>query len=164
MVKKRRYYSAPLDPPAHVLYEVLKGLKSKANPDEIIKKIRQHEFGLPAEDEFMMILSWLGKCQLVHKLGQAQLPPASKDLYKVPDLFAVFNYKGSKNLRDLFPEPPNPEDVPSCDENGVLGIVPGIIGSYMALKTICVIIDKMENVNELQLINLLTGSQKILAF
>lgn len=45
---------------------------------------------------------------------------------------AVFNYKGGKNLRDIYPEPPNPEDVPGCKENGVLGVVPGILGIYMA--------------------------------
>ncbi len=55
---------------------------------------------------------------------------------------AVFNYKGSKNLRDLFPEAPNSEDVPSCDENGVLGTVPGIIGLMMAQETIQVILER----------------------
>ena len=85
-------------------------------------------------------------------------------ILKFEGQLAVFNYKGSKNLRDLFPEPPNPEDVPNCDENGVLGIIPGIIGSYMALKTICVILDKMVNENQLQLINLLTGSHEVLTF
>lgn len=39
---------------------------------------------------------------------------------------AVFNYKGGKNLRDIYPEPPDPEDVPGCNENGMLGVVPGI--------------------------------------
>ncbi|KAF5271784.1 hypothetical protein FQR65_LT17591 [Abscondita terminalis] len=37
---------------------------------------------------------------------------------------AVFNHKGSKNLRDLFPVPPPAEDVPNCDENGVIGTLP----------------------------------------
>lgn len=58
---------------------------------------------------------------------------------------AVFNYKGGKNLRDIYPEPPNPEDVPSCDENGVLGIVPGLLGVYMANATIQIILDKYQN-------------------
>jgi len=31
---------------------------------------------------------------------------------------AVFNYKGGKNLRDVYPERPDPEDVPGCNENG----------------------------------------------
>ncbi len=54
---------------------------------------------------------------------------------------AVFNYKGSKNLRDLFPEPPNAEDVPNCDENGVLGTLPGIIASMMAQETLKIILE-----------------------
>ena len=37
---------------------------------------------------------------------------------------AVFNHNGNKNLRDLFPEPPNPKDVPNCNANGVLGTLP----------------------------------------
>jgi len=55
---------------------------------------------------------------------------------------ALFNYKGGKNLRDLFPEPPDPADVPSCSENGVLGIVPGIIGSMMCDLALKVILGK----------------------
>lgn len=62
---------------------------------------------------------------------------------------AVFNYKGSKNLRHLFPEPPNSEDVPSCSENGVLGTVPGIIGTMMAQETINVIMEKPSLINTL---------------
>lgn len=45
---------------------------------------------------------------------------------------AVFNFEGSKNLRHIFPEPPNAEDVPDCSENGVLATVPGLVGTYMA--------------------------------
>lgn len=58
---------------------------------------------------------------------------------------AVFNYKGGKNLRDIYPEPPNPEDVPGCDENGVLGIVPGILGLYMANAALQLILDKPDS-------------------
>jgi adenylyltransferase/sulfurtransferase len=54
---------------------------------------------------------------------------------------ATFNYKGSKNLRDLFPEPPNPEDVPDCSENGVLATIPGIIGTMMANECLKVIFE-----------------------
>jgi adenylyltransferase/sulfurtransferase len=55
---------------------------------------------------------------------------------------AVFNLNGSKNLRDIFPEPPNAEDVPSCSENGVLGTLPGIVGTVMAQETIKIILNK----------------------
>jgi len=40
------------------------------------------------------------------------------------------------NYRDLFPHPPPPEMVPSCSEGGVLGVLPGIIGSMMANEAI----------------------------
>lgn len=54
---------------------------------------------------------------------------------------AVFNHKGSKNLRDLFPSPPDPKDVPNCSLNGVMGTLPGILGSMMAHETIKLITD-----------------------
>ncbi len=40
------------------------------------------------------------------------------------------------NYRDLFPEPPPPEMVPSCSEGGVLGVLPGIIGCIQANEAI----------------------------
>ncbi len=43
------------------------------------------------------------------------------------------------NYRDLFPEPPPPEMVPSCSVGGVLGVLPGIIGSMQANETIKVL-------------------------
>jgi len=66
---------------------------------------------------------------------------------------ATFNYKGSKNLRDIFPEAPNAEDVPNCSENGVLGTVPGIIGCMMAQETLNVILGSEQLVNTLLLYN-----------
>jgi len=64
---------------------------------------------------------------------------------------AVFNHQGSKNLRDLFPEPPNPRDVPSCSLNGVLGTLPGMIGTMMAHETLKLIIGLPSLRNELVL-------------
>ncbi|SMO80927.1 adenylyltransferase and sulfurtransferase [Chryseobacterium rhizoplanae] len=68
---------------------------------------------------------------------------------------AVFNHNGSKNLRDLFPEPPLDEDVPDCDSLGVLGALPGIIGSMMALQTLKIITDLPVIVNQLTLVDTL---------
>ncbi len=66
---------------------------------------------------------------------------------------AVFNHKGSKNLRDLFPEPPSEENIPDCDNSGVLGPLPGIIGSIMAMHALQVICDLDVMSNQLLLIN-----------
>lgn len=57
---------------------------------------------------------------------------------------SVFNYKNANgevgpNYRDLYATPPPPGLVPSCAEGGVLGVLPGIIGSLQALEVIKVI-------------------------
>ncbi len=76
-------------------------------------------------------------------------------ILKFEGQMAVFNHKGSKNLRDLFPEPPNPEDVPNCSLNGVMGTLPGIIGTMMGHETLKLILDLPTLENELVLFNTL---------
>ena len=54
---------------------------------------------------------------------------------------SVFNFQKSDksfsaNYRDLFPQPPFPESVPNCEQAGVLGVLPGMIGSLMANEAI----------------------------
>lgn len=68
---------------------------------------------------------------------------------------AVFNHKGNKNLRDLFPEPPSPEDVPNCSMNGVMGTLPGIIGVIMANEALKLIMGIPVLNNELLIFNTL---------
>ena len=52
---------------------------------------------------------------------------------------SVFNYKDGPTYRCLFPNMPNENEVPNCNEHGVLGIIPGIIGNLQALETIKVL-------------------------
>ncbi|MBO3697384.1 molybdopterin-synthase adenylyltransferase MoeB [Roseivirga sp. E12] len=49
------------------------------------------------------------------------------------------NGERTPNYRDLFPSPPPPDMVPSCSEGGVLGVLPGIIGSMQANEAIKII-------------------------
>ncbi len=77
---------------------------------------------------------------------------------------AVFNHKGSKNLRDLFPEPPNAEDVPNCSDNGVLGVVPGVIGTLMANEALKCILELEVGVNRFLVVDLLTLEMTKLKF
>lgn len=85
-------------------------------------------------------------------------------ILKYDGQMAVFNHKGSKNLRDLFPEPPNSEDVPNCNFNGVMGTLPGIIGTMMAHETLKLIMDLPILENELILFNTLNWSFNKLKF
>lgn len=85
-------------------------------------------------------------------------------ILKYEGQLAVFNHEGSKNLRDLFPEPPNSEDVPNCNLNGVMGSLPGIIGTMMAHETLKLIMDLPILENELVLFNTLNWSFNKLKF
>jgi adenylyltransferase/sulfurtransferase len=65
-------------------------------------------------------------------------------IYRFDGQVSVFNElleDGSRgpNYRDLFPTPPPPGLVPSCAEGGVIGVLPGIVGSLQALEVIKVI-------------------------
>jgi len=52
---------------------------------------------------------------------------------------SVFNYKGGPTYRCLFPSMPKENEVPNCNEHGVLGIIPGIIGNLQALEAVKII-------------------------
>ncbi len=61
-------------------------------------------------------------------------------IFKFEGHISVFNYQDGPNYRDVFPEAPSSNEVPNCAEVGVLGVLPGIIGMYMAneaIKVIC---------------------------
>lgn len=52
---------------------------------------------------------------------------------------SVFNYNNGPTYRCLYPKMPSPQEVPNCNENGVLGVVPGIIGTLQALEAVKVL-------------------------
>ncbi|MCH2198462.1 MAG: molybdopterin-synthase adenylyltransferase MoeB [Flavobacteriales bacterium] len=65
-------------------------------------------------------------------------------IYRFEGQVSVFNHldeEGNRgpNYRDLFPTPPPPGLVPSCAEGGVIGVLPGIMGSLQANEVIKVI-------------------------
>ncbi len=52
---------------------------------------------------------------------------------------SVFNYQNGPSYRCLFPEPPPVGEIPNCAEAGVLGVLPGIIGTLQAAEAIKII-------------------------
>jgi sulfur-carrier protein adenylyltransferase/sulfurtransferase len=73
-------------------------------------------------------------CVLLNK------PNVYGSIFRFEGQATVFNYQDGPNYRDLYPEPPPPGLVPSCAEGGVLGVLPGIIGTIQANETIKVIL------------------------
>ena len=52
---------------------------------------------------------------------------------------SVFNYQNGPTYRCLYGEPPSSGSLPNCSEIGVLGVLPGIVGSMLAMEAIKVI-------------------------
>ena len=77
-----------------LIQEVLTELGWDAEPRKIAESVRRLDVGLPSEDQFIAICSWLGKAILLHKLDQQQAPPKSRDIYRVPDVLAQFEDTG----------------------------------------------------------------------
>lgn len=75
---------------------------------------------------------------------------------------SVYNYNGGPTYRCLFPEP---SATANCAENGVLGILPGIIGAYMANETVKLICNTGAVLSgKLLVINCLTNSSQLFEF
>ncbi len=67
-------------------------------------------------------------------------PNVYGSIFRFEGQATVFNYQGGPNYRDLYPEPPPPGMVPSCAEGGVLGVLPGVIGTIQATEAIKIIL------------------------
>ncbi len=65
-----------------------------------------------------------------------RVPVVHGSVFRFEGQASVFSPYRGPCYRCLFPEPPPPELAPSCAEAGVLGVVPGIIGSIQAAETI----------------------------
>ncbi len=67
-------------------------------------------------------------------------PNVYGSIFRFEGQATVFGYPGGPCYRCLYPEPPPPGLVPSCAEGGVLGVLPGIVGSIQAMETIKLIL------------------------
>ncbi|MEM9481618.1 MAG: molybdopterin-synthase adenylyltransferase MoeB [Verrucomicrobiota bacterium] len=65
------------------------------------------------------------------------IPNVYGSIFRFEGQVAVFAPKlGGPCYRCLFPNPPEPGSVPNCAEGGVLGVLPGVIGSLQAMEAI----------------------------
>ena len=69
------------------------------------------------------------------------IPWVYGSIYRFEGQVSVFNYRDGPCYRDLFSEAPPPQSIPSCAEGGVLGVLPGVIGSFQANEAIKLILD-----------------------
>ena len=113
----------------YILHET--ALSSK-NALEIIK---DYDIVVDGTDNFPTRYLVNDACVLLHK------PNIYGSIYRFDGQVSVFNYNDGPCYRCLYPSPPPPNLVPSCAEGGVLGVLPGIIGTMQANEALKVILN-----------------------
>ncbi|WP_258105715.1 HesA/MoeB/ThiF family protein [Marinoscillum sp. MHG1-6] len=90
-------------------------------------------------------------------------PMVFASVYKFQGQLSVFNYQGGPSYRCLFPDEDDTPD--TCEEVGVLGVVPGLLGVQQAIEAMKIIL-KLGDVlsGKLKLIDTLTGEDQIIEF
>jgi molybdopterin/thiamine biosynthesis adenylyltransferase/rhodanese-related sulfurtransferase/molybdopterin converting factor small subunit len=104
---------------------------SSANAIELFK---QYDVIADGTDNFPTRYLVNDACVLTGK------PNAYGSIFRFEGQLSVFAAKDGPCYRCLYPEPPPPGLVPSCAEGGVLGVLPGVIGTMQAVETIKLIL------------------------
>jgi adenylyltransferase/sulfurtransferase len=139
----------------HILINEHNVLLSEKNAPDIIQ---QYDLVLDGSDNFETRYLVNDTCVLLNK------PLVYGSIFKFEGQAAVFNYKGSKQLRDIYSEAPHPDDVPNCSETGVIGVVPGLIGTLMCTMAFEIIQERFINANTLHIFNFKDYSMQKLVF
>jgi molybdopterin/thiamine biosynthesis adenylyltransferase/rhodanese-related sulfurtransferase len=102
--------------------------------NNILDIISRYDFILDGTDNFESRYLINDACALLNK------PLIFAAVAGFEGQLAIFNTPGqlslSTNYRDLFPIPPLKGEIPNCAENGIIGVLPGIIGAMAAAETI----------------------------
>lgn len=125
------------------------GIEEKINDENIERILSQFDLIIDGSDNFKTRYLVNDFCVKLNK------PLVYGSILGFSGQVAVFNYKGSRSLRDIFPEPPSDENLPDCDSLGVLGALPGIVGSMMANLALKIMTDLPLQLNQITLIDTL---------
>jgi len=106
---------------------------SSANAMEIIE---DYDLVINGSDNFPTRYLVNDACQFLNK------PLVDASIFMFEGQITVYDPRDAESpcYRCLYPDPPPPGEVPSCAEGGVLGVLPGIIGSLQAIEAIEVLL------------------------
>lgn len=114
-------------------------IREKLSRDNVKKIVADYDIVVNGCDNFPTRYLINDVCVFMKK------PLVDGSIFRFEGQVTIFDTaKGGPCYRCLYPEPPPPEMAPSCAEGGVLGVLPGIIGSIEAVETIKVILGKGE--------------------
>jgi adenylyltransferase/sulfurtransferase len=108
--------------------------ETKLTSDNALDILRGYDIVVDGTDNFPTRYLVNDACILLGK------PNVYGSIFRFEGQATVFGYPGGPCYRCLYPEPPPPGLVPSCAEGGVLGVLPGIVGSIQAMETIKLIL------------------------
>lgn len=106
----------------------------KLNPQNTIELCQGYDIVVDATDNFSTRYLVSDTSIVLDK------PLVYGAIYKFEGQVTVFNYENGPSYRCLFKNPPKPNTVPNCQEIGVLGVLPGIIGSLQANEVLKLIL------------------------
>jgi len=128
----------------------LVGYETRLTSDNVLDIMKNYDIVIDGTDNFPTRYLVNDACVLLKK------PNIYGSIFRFEGQASVFDSLKGPCYRCLYPEPPPPGLVPSCAEGGVLGILPGIIGTIQATEAIKIIIGKGETlVGRLLLFNAL---------
>ncbi len=107
----------------------------KLNTKNAIKLFSQYDIIVDGTDNFSTRYLVNDACVLTEK------PLVYGAIYKFEGQVTVFNFNHGPTYRCLFPEPPKAGSVPNCSDVGVIGVLPGIIGTQQANEAIKIILE-----------------------
>lgn len=102
--------------------------------DNVLDVIRDYDIVADGTDNFQTRYLVNDACVLTGKIN------VYASIFRFEGQVSVFDARRGPCYRCLFPEPPPPGLVPSCAEGGVLGVLPGIVGSLQALEVLKLIL------------------------
>ena len=102
----------------------------RLNRDNALELIRDYDIVVDGTDNFATRYLVNDACVMLGK------PNVYGSIYRFEGQATVFSHDGGPCYRCLYPEPPPPNLVPNCAEGGVLGVLPGIIGSIQATEAL----------------------------
>ncbi len=139
-----------------VIVEAIEGRLDASNALEIIDR---YDIIIDGTDNFETRYLIGDACEILDK------PWVFGSIHRFEGQVATFNHEGGPNYRDLFPEPPEDGLAPNCAEAGVLGVLPGIIGSIQATEAIKVILGIGDSLSgELLVVDALSMRFRTLSF
>jgi sulfur-carrier protein adenylyltransferase/sulfurtransferase len=112
----------------------VEAFETKLTSDNALELFRDFDIIVDGTDNFPTRYLVNDACILLGK------PNVYGSIFRFEGQVTVFGMTDGPCYRCLYPEPPPPGLVPSCAEGGVLGVLPGIVGSIQAMETIKLIL------------------------